>query len=427
MTKTQPWRTHNLHFTRRKVLQQLGILTGATLAFGAGITACEHLTLTKAADQEIPVDHILVACQENRTFDSYFGQYANAGSFGFPSNYTLPDGNGGSVSPYHFPFPASFNVDHSWQAIHNEWNDGAMDGFYTTDGHDALGYYDSHDLPYYYALADAFTLCGNYFCSILGPSTPNRVALMSATSGGKTLNQLARGSLDWPTIVDLLDSYGISWKCYNLGLGTGTLLEDFNALVYFKRWHRDSRLFFDQDDYYADLKTGTLPQVAFLITEALISEHPPADIQMGQHAMAKVIHALMHSRLWQRSALFFTYDEGGGYVDHVAPPQVDAYGLGLRVPMLVISPWARRGYVSGQAYEHSSVLKFIERRFNLPTLASINHQFDDSTPADGNDAAYNGTGPAAPPRDGLQFLGDFYEAFDFSQDPHYSPTLPTNW
>lgn len=301
-----------------------------------------------------------------------------------------------------------------------------MDGFYTADGSTALGYYDGSDLSYYYALADNFTLCGNYFCSLLGPSTPNRLALMSGTAGGNTTNSVTRGSLDWPTIVDLLDAHKITWKCYNLGIGTGTSLEDFNVLIYFKRWQKDPRLNFTEDDYQADLRAGTLPQVSFLITEYLVSEHPPADIQMGQSKMAEVINALIASKLWQSSALFFTYDEGGGFFDHIAPPQVDAYGMGFRVPTLVVSPWARRGYVSGQLYEHSSLLKFIERRFGLPSLASVNHAFDSATPATNNDAA-NGkaTGPAAPPRDALPQIGDFYEAFDFTQNPNYYPSLPS--
>ena len=142
--------------------------------------------------------------------------------------------------------------------------------------------------------------------------------------------------------------------------------------------------------------------------------------------MAKVIKALMASRLWTNSLLFLTYDEGGGYFDHVAPPRVDAYGMGMRVPTLVISPWVKRGYVSGHLYEHSSILKFIERRFGLPTLASVNHQFDSSTPGMYNEAARgNENGPPAPPRDGLSHTGNFYEVLDFSQDPNYHPSLPS--
>ncbi|MEO6891760.1 MAG: alkaline phosphatase family protein [Ktedonobacteraceae bacterium] len=416
----------NARHSRRDVLRNLGLLAGAGLALETGVFVASRALASMTAGRRSPIKHILIASQENHSFDTYFGYYPRAGSFGVPANYTQPDGAGGTLTPHHEPFPLSLNPNHSWQAIHSEWNQGAMDGFYTTDGSTALGYYDRSDLRYYYALADAFTLCGNYFCSLLGPSTPNRLALMSATSGGNTTNSIDRGSLEWPTIVDLLDAHHISWKCYNLGLGTGTSLEDFNALVYFKRWQQDKRLLFQEDDYYHDLAAGTLPQVTFFITADLVSEHPPADIQMGQKKIASVINALIGSKLWRSSALFFTYDEGGGFFDHVPPPQVDAYGLGFRVPTLVVSPWARRGYLSGQLYEHSSLLKFIERRFGLPTLASSNHQFDTSTPGQNNDAA-NGqpTGPAAPPRDRLTHLGDFYEAFDFSQNPNYYPPLPS--
>src|SRR5256714_1943783 len=371
------------------------------------------------------INHDLVASQENHTFATYFGYYPRAGPFGVPANYFQPDGHGGTVTPHHNALPFSLDPSHSWQSVHSEWNNGKMDGFYTTNGSTALVYYDGSNLPYYYALADHFTLCGNYFCSLLGPSTPNSVALVAATAGGNTTNSIDRGSLDWPVIVDLLDAQKVSWKCYNLGVGTGTSPEDFNALVYFKRWQNDPRLNFTEGDFRGDLNAGTLPQVSFLITESLISEHPPAIIQVGQHAMSVIINAVMASKLWQSSALFFTYDEGGGFFDHVAPRQVDAYGMGFRVPMLVISPWVKRGYISGQLYEHSSVLKFIERRFGLPSLASVNHLFDILTPGKNNDAA-NGkpTGPAAPPRDDLSYIGDFYEVFDFSQDPNYYPPLP---
>ncbi len=165
-----------------------------------------------------------------------------------------------------------------------------MDGFYTTDGSTALEYYTRADLSYYHALADKFTLCGNYFCSLLGPSTPNRLVQIAGTSGGNTTNSVNQGSLDWPTIVDLLDARRVSWKCYNLGVGTGSL-EGFNPLSFFKKWQNDARLGFNEDDYTEDLKAGSLPQVSFLVTESLISEHPPADVQMGQSKMA-------HGRLW---------------------------------------------------------------------------------------------------------------------------------
>jgi phospholipase C len=409
--------------SRRKVLRQFGLLAGMSLA----LDACSENTPspTSTLTELDTIRHVIVACQENRSFDTYFGSYPRAGKFGIPSNYSQLDGNGGTVKPHHFSSPASADIDHTWQAIHREWNHGAMNSFFTSDGLDALGYYDGSDLAYYYALADSFTLCGNYFCSVLGPTVPNRLALIAGTAGGNTTDDLEVGKLDYPTIVDLLDAHRVSWKCYNLGGGAGSS-EHYNGLKFFKKWHRDPRLQYKENDYSADLHAATLPQVSFLITEGSISEHPPADIQKGQQKMSQVIKALMDSRAWTSSVLFLTYDEGGGFFDHVAPPQVDAYGLGFRVPMLIISPYARRRYVSGQLYEHSSILKFIERHFGLPSLASVNHQFDTSTPGSNNDAAHGQAfGPPAPPRDDLRHIGDFSEVFDFAQHPNYHPSLPS--
>lgn len=420
----QQW--FSMRLSRRRALRNLGILAGAGLSIEAGICRASNLYAENNGSKTNPITHILIACQENHSFDTYFGYYPRVGAFGVPSNYSQPDGSGGTVTPQHALLPITIDPSHTWQSIHSEWHNGAMDGFYTTDGSTALNYYDITDLSYYYSLADSFTLCGNYFSSVLGPTVPNRLSLVSGTAGGNTKDILSPGSIDWPTIVDVLDAHNVSWKCYNLGLGLGSTspLERFNGLIYFKRWQNDQRLQFTEDDYHADLQAATLPQVSFLITEALISEHPPADIQSGQHTMSEVIKALMLSSSWKSSALFLTYDEGGGFFDHVAPPQFDAYGLGFRVPMLVISPYAKRGYVSGQLYEHSSILKFIEQRFDLPSLASINHRFDISTPGTNNDAANgNSTGPAEPPRDGLRQIGDFYEVFDFTQDPSYYPHL----
>lgn len=422
--------------SRRSVLRQLGALAGVGLALDACTTGGSNpatATHTPTASGPGSIDsikHIVIAYQENRSFDTYFGFYPRAGSFGVPQGYSQPDGKGGAIQPYHFRLHTNRDIAHDWNTIHREWDGGKMDGFYLADGKSALGYYDRSDLPYYYALADSFTLCGNYFCYQLGPTLPNRVALWAGTSGGITQNHKpAPGSLDFPTIIDLLEDHGISWKFYNLGLlglGSTPELEFINTMPFFKRWYRDKRLQYKEEDYYKDLKAGTLPQVSYIITSAISSEHPPLDIVQGEKKMASVINNLINSSLWTSSVLFLTYDEGGGYFDHVAPPQFDAYGPGMRVPALVISPWARRGYLSGQLYEHNSLLKFIERRFGLPTLASVNHRFDSSTPTFNNDAAAGKqAGPPAPPRDGLAQLGDFYEAFDFTQNPNYYPNLPT--
>jgi phospholipase C len=341
------------HQSRRDVLKKLGMTAGASVGLGTGLLA----SIDTAFASSNPIKHIIILCQENRTFDNYFGYYANAGQYGVPKGFSVPGGIfGGRTSPYHFPTPITLDISHSWSDIHKEWDNGKMDGFYHTDGLLSMGYYNGSDLPYYYALANNFTLCGNYFCYLLGPTDPNRIALWSGTSGGNTSNSISQGSQNWPTIADLLDQYGISWKCYNLGIGTGTI-EGFNGLSFFKKWQNDLRLYHLEDEYYDDLANDTLPQVSFLITESLVCEHPPADIHWGQSEVSKLIDALIASSSWTSSAFILTYDEGGGFFDHVAPPQVDAYGMGFRVPTLVVSPWARRGYVAGNLYEHSSTLK----------------------------------------------------------------------
>jgi phospholipase C len=236
--------------SRRRVLQELGMLAGMALVGGIELEGCggnsgpEGNATPSTRYGEMPIEHVILACQENRSFDNYFGYYPRLGKFGVPANYAQPNGAGGSVKPFHFSLPITPYISNVWSAMHREWNQGAMNGFYLADGMNAMGYYDRSDLPYYYALADHFTLCANYFCYQLSETVPNRIGLWAATSGGNTSNHIARGSLDYPTIVDLLDAAQVSWKCYNLGIGTGTSLEEFNPLVYFKRWLHDKRLYY---------------------------------------------------------------------------------------------------------------------------------------------------------------------------------------
>ena len=162
-----------LRQSRRKAMRNLGMLAGAGLAIDAGVLAAERVAASPLSQHPNPINHVLIACQENHSFDNYFGNYPQAGKFGLPANYSQPDGNGGTVTPQHITSPFPTDVSHTWQTIHSEWDNGKMDGFYTAGGSDALGYYDGSDLQYYYALAGAFTLCGNYFCPVLGPTVPN--------------------------------------------------------------------------------------------------------------------------------------------------------------------------------------------------------------------------------------------------------------
>ncbi len=363
-----------------------------------------------------PIKNVLICCNENRSFDHYYGYAPFVGSYGVPAGYSQPDGHGGTVTPSHLTSGISPDPQHDWAHIHAEWNNGAMNGFYTADGAGAMGYYDQTELSFYYSLFSKFSLCANYFCSVLSETYPNRLYLAAGTSGGNTTNSIPVGSLMFPCILDLLDAHGITWKVYNDGpactVGSGVCDNHFQ---FFQKWYQDPRVNnYSDDDYENDLKGGALPQVSFLMTTDLNGEHPPYPLGIGVQNQKAFISALMKSSYWKTAAYIFTYDEGGGFFDHVAPPVFDAYGAGIRVPTWVISPYAKPGYLSPTQSEHGSILKFVEAIFGLPTLASINHQFDLQTPGANNDAA-NGQpfGPPAPPRDGRSDIGNLLDCFRF--------------
>lgn len=370
-----------------------------------------------AASGRFPIRHVIVDVQENRSFDHYYGFAPFAGSHGVPAGFSQPDGNGGTVRPHHLDSLTTHDISHTWSAIHRELNHGAMDGFYTGDGGDALGYYTAADLPYYYSLFGASTLCVNYYCSVLGPTYPNRLYLAAGTSGGITTNGVfGYGVLDHPTILDLLEDAHVSWKVYNLGLDNVTNGDTNNVFFFFQRWAHDPRTSATKDDYMRDVKTGRLPQVSFIVPGfvAQVDEHPPANIATGMSLQRELISALQVSSAWASAAYIHTYDEAGGFFDHRPPPQLDAFGLGIRVPTWVISPFAKPGHLEPALYDHTSILKFIEAIFGLPTLASLNHRFDTSTPGGPNyEAASGGSGPPAPPRDGREDIGDLTECFSF--------------
>lgn len=366
----------------------------------------------------MPIRHVIVDLQENRSFDHYYGFAPFVGSYGVPAGYTQPDAQGGSMAPHHLTTHDTADIDHTWSAMHNEFNGGKMDGFLKTNGSNAIGYYNASDLAFYYGLFKTSALCVNYFCSTLGPTWPNRFYLVAGTSGGLTGNdRWGYGIFDWPIILDLLEAAGITWKIYNLGLDSVTNGDSDNVFVFWRRWAQDPRTTALKADYLQDLAQGRLPQVSFIVPSYSmgLDEHPPADITVGMGIQKELITALQKSSYWASSAYILSYDESGGFFDHVAPPQIDAYGLGFRVPTWIISPYARPGHLEPTLYEHTSILKFVESVFGLPTLASINHKFDSSTPGGFTNQAAGGkdTGPPAPPRDGLSTIGNLMECFTF--------------
>jgi phospholipase C len=282
-----------------------------------------------------------------------------------------------------------------------------------------MGYYTRADIPYYYALADAFTICDNYFCSVMGPTDPNRLYTMAASldpdgkNGGPILQSIVtnrtafNGRLTYPTMPEQLQTRGISWKVYSSPDETvlGGILSD-NVLSYFKNFQDPASLLHQKAfgpqfpvDFLADVVTGNLPQVSWLLGSVLTSDHPPSASNFGENILSLLINALTaNPALWAKTVLFVTYDENGGFFDHVAPvtappgtpgefvtapavpdPSVigspvitGPIGLGFRVPMLIISPFSRGGFVSSDLFDHTSVLRFLETRFGaeVPNLSA---------------------------------------------------------
>jgi phospholipase C len=408
--------------TRQTFLKRSGAAGVAILGGTLWATGPAAARARRTRQVETPLEHVIISCQENRSFDHYFG-YApqvQAAGFGPPLGYSQPDAAGNPHAPFHFTSLTTPDPPHGWNAVHAQWNGGAMDGFYRSsatsigDGDAAIGFYTAADLPFYYSLLDDSALIANYYCSLLGPTWPNRFYFAAGTSGGITTNGVwGYGVFDYPIILDLLDEAGVTWKIYNVGWDSVPFGNTDNVFVFWERYAHDNRTRASRGQYFNDLRRGELPQVSWVIPSFARGwdEHPPADVSVGMGIQAELITRLRESSLWDSSAFLLTYDEHGGYFDHVAPPQIDAFGLGIRVPMWVVSPHARIGPIeTSLPCDHTSTVKLLERLHGLPTLASRNHLFDTSTPTGGN---YQAGGAPAPPRDARDDIGDLLDAFDF--------------
>jgi phospholipase C len=412
-------------YSRRRFIEKGGAAGVAVLGGTLWATAPAAARARRPGKRRGPIRHLVISCQENRSFDHYYGfaRQVQARGFGPPPGYTQPDATGGKHAPFELTALTSSDPPHGWNAVHEQYDGGKMDGFFIAaqddvgDGNVAMPFYTARELPFYYSLFRDSTLCANYFCSVLGPTWPNRFYLMSGTSGGITTNGFwGYGIFEsggWPIILDLLEDAGVSWKIYNIGNDDVPAGDSDNVAVFWSRWAHDPRTTATKDDFVHDCQTGRLPEVSWVIPSFSMGfdEHPPADVSVGMGFQQEIITALRRSRSFEHSAFLLTYDEHGGFFDHVAPPQVDAYGLGIRVPLWVISPFAKRGVVkSHKPADHVSTLKLIERLWDLPTLASRNHQFDKVTPTGGD---FQANGAPAPPRDGYDGLSDLTDLFDF--------------
>ena len=368
--------------------------------FGPGALPSETQP-NKPHGAEIPIDTIVVLMQENRSFDHYFGQIHFEGQKkvrAVPADASNPDFTDPSAPPvlrfHKTEYCESADLDHSWNGTHTEWDGGAMDQFTLANQDDtdpngsrSMGYYESADLPYYYALYSTFAMGDRYFASVLSQTFPNRFFLLAGTSFGHIANDFPTGDpvndFAQRTVFNLLDEAGVTWKVYFSQI---PFADEFSYV----RNHAPGNVV-PIAQYYTDAQAGTLPQVAFVdpifIAQANVEtdEHPPSNVQVGENFVAGVVNALLGSPQWPHAALFLSYDEHGGFYDHVPPPPAcvpddvapmlgagdesgafDRYGI--RVPFAVVSPYARRHYVSHQVYDHTSILRFIETRFDLPAL-----------------------------------------------------------
>ena len=330
------------------------------------------------------VSHVLILMQENHSFDNYFGTFP--GADGIPAG-TRVDG----VAPFHFAQVVTSNPPHSADAAQTAMNGGKMDRFVRVAGtSDPMGYYDERDVPNYWAYARRFALADRFFSSFAGPTLPNHLFLVAAKSPGVTRNVRTPpgGSFRFPSLPDALDAAGVSWKCY-VGqrdpLGFGAL----NPLAGFSTLRKKPGSFAATGELFRDLRAGSLPSVAWIFPSQEESEHPLTDVRIGMWYVTAIVNALMKSSAWESAVLVVTWDEYGGFFDHVAPPAREGASLGPRVPALVISPYARPGLVDHTTYDFASILRYVEDLFRVPPLtardreaASIGTMLGESTAAD---------------------------------------------
>ncbi len=312
------------------------------------------------------IEHVLFLIQENHSFDNYFGTFP--GADGLPAGVSVS-----GVRPFHLSTFQPHNLPHTWTATHRAVDGGKMDGFVSAErSRETMGYYDGSDLPAYWEYARRFTLADRFFSSFAGPSLPNHLYALAAQSEEVQDNRVAPGTeFDFPTLPERLSAAGISWKCYDGSPGPRGFLP-LDPLRGFRDFRRSPRLrsgIGPTRELFRDLRSATLPSVAWIIPSVEESEHPPMDIRTGMRYVATVVDALMKSPYWLTSVLVLTWDEYGGFYDHVSPPDEDGQSYGLRVPAIVISPYARPGFVDHTTYDFTSVLRLIEDLSDLPPLS----------------------------------------------------------
>ena len=411
------------------------------LSSRAGTLIDKAMTRGSSHGRLADIEHVVILMQENRSFDHYFGTLSGVRGFSkgsvleqtvdkrrFPifDQFGFAPGvgvdPGGYLQPFHLESDpptedgqTTNDITHNWGPQHQSWNLGAMDAFVTThieadgasNGPVTMGYFTRRDLAFYYALADAFTICDGYHCSVLGPTDPNRVMSISATidpagtGGGPVLEtytgdrQAHYGTFTWETMPERLSAAGIGWRVYS----DPTSLLELSPFPYF-RTYTDPSTPGEAEmaaraltptypaSFQADVTAGTLPAVSWIMPPLAQCEHPAAPPEYGENLVQEILETLVSNPdVWSRTVLFVVYDENGGFFDHVPPPtppgQTDGeflsmdplpteaagiagpIGLGFRVPCLVVSPFSRGGYLCSDMLDHTSLLRFLETRFGV--------------------------------------------------------------
>jgi len=447
-----PGRTRRV--SRRDLLKG-GLALSAAGAVSSGLSSSAGASIDRAMAVDAPrnaslkdIKHVVFLMQENRSFDHYYGSMSGVRGFDDPDvirngifgtkfpvwdqfGYRPGQGvnSGGYMQPFHLQqvFPkengdTTNDITHNWGPQHHSWNHGKMDSFVQAhligDGVEnfapVMGYFTRSDIPFYYALADAFTICDAYHCSVLGPTDPNRVMSFSGmidpsgTQGGPCLETQVEGrpeqygKFTWETMPERLLDAGVDWKVYNDPTG----LALFSPLPYFKAY-TDLSTSRGQAlaeralapsypaDLIADVTAGTLPQFSWIHGPVVQCEHPASAPQWGENFVQTVLDILTSNPdVWAQTLFVLNYDENGGFFDHVAPPTppkgtegeyltvhplpadasdvVGPVGLGFRVPCFLMSPFSQGGYVSSEVFDHTSTLRLIETitGVEVPNLTS---------------------------------------------------------
>ncbi len=405
--------TGSAKMTRRRLLGSATKLAAAAL----GSTLLpphlrQALAMPAPAGSLKDIKHVVLLMQENRSFDHYFGTMAGVRGFDDAGALKLPNGRNvfhqpdaenpdGYLLPFHLDTRTTSaqkipSTSHAWAVQHESWNGGKMDGWLAAhrkadgvNGPYVMGHYTRADIPFQFALAEAFTLCDGYHCSVLGPTWPNRMYWMTGTidpdaeHGGPMIRNVEiEGGYRWTTYAERLEQAGVSWKVYQQQDNYGcNVLEYFKA---FKEADTGSQLFKrgvfkgQQGEFEFDAINDKLPAVSWIMPTSYQSEHPdymPAD---GAAFVASKIDAIAgNPEVWAKTVFILNYDENDGIFDHVPPPSPPAgtphefvkdepVGAGFRVPCIIVSPWTAGGWVCSQPFDHTSALQFLEKFTGVP-------------------------------------------------------------